>query len=173
MFSPLPVFRDLDRSPDIRVLRALVACTQQQRDRRPALLEIDSVAGTVIDTHFAHARADRLHASGITEREAADACSDARLRLAILQSVEPFLERRGLQDFEHGSKCNPGFTACQPQLTEPARVAARRRAPGHSRKTSSRTSSGFEECDRRSWWVLTGSNRRHSPCKGDALPAEL
>ncbi len=20
------------------------------------------------------------------------------------------------------------------------------------------------------WWVLTGSNRRHSPCKGDALP---
>ena len=24
-----------------------------------------------------------------------------------------------------------------------------------------------------SWWVLTGSNRRHSPCKGDALPTEL
>src|SRR5438105_9842205 len=23
------------------------------------------------------------------------------------------------------------------------------------------------------WWVLTGSNRRHSPCKSDALPAEL
>ncbi len=23
------------------------------------------------------------------------------------------------------------------------------------------------------WWVLTGSNRRPSPCKGDALPAEL
>src|SRR5712692_2407476 len=22
-------------------------------------------------------------------------------------------------------------------------------------------------------WVLTGSNRRHSPCRGDALPAEL
>jgi hypothetical protein len=103
MFSPLPVFRDSDRSPDIRVLRALIACTQQQRDRRPALLEIDSVAGTVIDTHFAHARTDRLHVSGITEREAADACSDARLSLAIPQSVEPFLERRGLQDFEHGS----------------------------------------------------------------------
>src|SRR4030095_13454580 len=26
---------------------------------------------------------------------------------------------------------------------------------------------------RGTWWVLTGSNRRHSPCKGDALPAEL
>ena len=26
---------------------------------------------------------------------------------------------------------------------------------------------------RNQWWVLTGSNRRHSPCKGDALPAEL
>src|SRR2546428_1501030 len=23
------------------------------------------------------------------------------------------------------------------------------------------------------WWVLRGSNRRHSPCKGDALPTEL
>src|SRR2546429_4340230 len=23
------------------------------------------------------------------------------------------------------------------------------------------------------WCALTGSNRRHSPCKGDALPAEL
>ena len=23
------------------------------------------------------------------------------------------------------------------------------------------------------WWVLTGSNRRHSACKADALPAEL
>ena len=23
------------------------------------------------------------------------------------------------------------------------------------------------------WWVLTGSNRRPTPCKGAALPAEL
>src|SRR5665647_2156910 len=23
------------------------------------------------------------------------------------------------------------------------------------------------------WWVLTGSNRRHSACKADALPTEL
>ena len=23
------------------------------------------------------------------------------------------------------------------------------------------------------WWKLQGSNLRHSPCKGDALPAEL
>jgi len=51
---------------------------------------------------------DRLHVSGITERETADACSDARLRLANLQSVEPFLEGRGLQDFEHGSSVIQG-----------------------------------------------------------------
>ena len=25
----------------------------------------------------------------------------------------------------------------------------------------------------RHWWVLRGSNPRPSPCKGDALPAEL
>src|SRR5882672_4517975 len=42
-----------------------------------------------------------------------------------------------------------------------------------SRKTPSRTSGAFEEYRGRVWWVLTGSNRRHSPCKGDALPAEL
>ena len=23
------------------------------------------------------------------------------------------------------------------------------------------------------WWALTGSNRRHSACKADALPTEL
>ena len=23
------------------------------------------------------------------------------------------------------------------------------------------------------WWVMTGSNRRHSACKADALPTEL
>src|SRR4051795_12969394 len=26
---------------------------------------------------------------------------------------------------------------------------------------------------RANWWVLRGSNSRHSPCKGDALPTEL
>jgi hypothetical protein len=26
---------------------------------------------------------------------------------------------------------------------------------------------------RATWWVLRGSNSRHSPCKGDALPTEL
>jgi hypothetical protein len=25
----------------------------------------------------------------------------------------------------------------------------------------------------RNWWVVTGSNRRHSRCKRDALPTEL
>jgi hypothetical protein len=25
----------------------------------------------------------------------------------------------------------------------------------------------------RAWWALTGSNRRHSACKADALPTEL
>ena len=36
-----------------------------------------------------------------------------------------------------------------------------------------RRSGAFEEGGGRVWWVLTGSNRRPSPCKGDALPAEL
>ena len=27
--------------------------------------------------------------------------------------------------------------------------------------------------DEESWWALTGSNRRHSACKADALPTEL
>src|SRR6476646_5058851 len=51
----------------------------------------------------------------------------------------------------------------------------------HSRSLGSETATGgFVEHpatrlanDAGRWWVLTGSNRRHSPCKGDALPAEL
>jgi len=49
----------------------------QQRDRRPVLLEIDC-SGTVIDTHFLTPEPTG-YVSGITEREAADACIDARL----------------------------------------------------------------------------------------------
>ena len=30
-----------------------------------------------------------------------------------------------------------------------------------------------EKVRRNLWWVLRGSNSRHSPCKGDALPTEL
>jgi hypothetical protein len=29
------------------------------------------------------------------------------------------------------------------------------------------------EITNRAWWALTGSNRRHSACKADALPTEL
>ena len=29
------------------------------------------------------------------------------------------------------------------------------------------------KCSIMNWWVMTGSNRRHPPCKGGALPAEL
>src|SRR5215510_15309510 len=40
----------------------------------------------------------------------------------------------------------------------------------HSNQLNYRSASSLGS---RAWWVLTGSNRRHSPCKGDALPAEL
>src|SRR2546423_1492528 len=48
-------------------------------------------------------------------------------------------------------------------LLHPCRCHAPRRAPRDYASASHVAS----------WWVLTGSNRRHSPCKGDALPAEL
>gem|GEM_PF-6169444 len=31
----------------------------------------------------------------------------------------------------------------------------------------------LSDMDRYKWWVMTGSNRRPSACKADALPAEL
>src|SRR2546430_7320876 len=61
---------------------------------------------TLFRSHFAHARTDRLHVSGIAEREAADACSDARPSLAILQSVEPSLERSEEHTSELQSQSN-------------------------------------------------------------------
>ena len=32
---------------------------------------------------------------------------------------------------------------------------------------------GILEIGNKIWWALTGSNRRHSACKADALPTEL
>ena len=45
--------------------------------------------------------------------------------------------------------------------------------PGVTGRYSNQLNYRSRKNDEPFWWVLTGSNRRHSPCKGDALPAEL
>ena len=45
----------------------------------------------------------------------------------------------------------------------------------HSNQLNHRAIGGsyINFCQNKKWWALTGSNRRHSACKADALPAEL
>src|SRR6187402_1211945 len=45
--------------------------------------------------------------------------------------------------------------------------------PGVTGRYSNQLNYRSRKNDEPFWWVLTGSNRRHSPCKGDALPTEL
>src|SRR6218665_1901789 len=47
--------------PDVPVLASLVAAAEQHDDGFATLLEIDPVAGAMVDTQFAHAVPNRLH----------------------------------------------------------------------------------------------------------------
>jgi len=90
--------------------QARITARIQPLDAGPVLRR-DAVAGSVRSADGA----DRLHGLRHYEaREAADACSDARLRWRSFSPNEPFLERRDL-GLRARSKCNPGFTDCQPQ----------------------------------------------------------
>ena len=53
----------------------------------------------------------------------------------------------------------------------PKRAEISKRMKEKKTKKKPLTRSGF--CYKKIWWAMTGSNRRHLPCKGSALPAEL
>jgi hypothetical protein len=56
-----PFLGDLDRRLDVGIQGTLVAAGQQHHDHRTALHEVNAIAGTVINPHFAHAFARRFH----------------------------------------------------------------------------------------------------------------
>jgi hypothetical protein len=65
---------------DVLLLRFLCPSAQEDNDDPMALCEIGSVAGAVVDPHFANAVADRLDVTGVPKTEAID-------RIAILATA--------------------------------------------------------------------------------------
>jgi hypothetical protein len=70
--------RELDGAFDVTILGLLVTTTEQNNDSVAAAYEIDSIAGSVVDPHLGHAASNRLHVTGIAEREAPNARRDSR-----------------------------------------------------------------------------------------------
>jgi hypothetical protein len=106
-----------------------------------------------ITTHYSAAEVGHLIQAANRILIPSAASSTTLLRVAASLAARPRRSRIG----SHGPTQETGTIGCS----------------SLPRKIPARTSSPFEECRARVWWVLTGSNRRHSPCKGDALPAEL
>jgi hypothetical protein len=65
--------------------------------------EVDAISRTVVNTHFAHALADRFNISGDVFPRAHHAADNQRLGLLIAQFGEPFAKRLGLDDLYHAT----------------------------------------------------------------------
>lgn len=74
---------------------------------RTALRELHAVARADIDLELTHAVTQHLGIPRIAQGQPADACIDAGPRFRVLEALEPFLERSGLQDLEHGASVIP------------------------------------------------------------------
>lgn len=86
----------------------------------------------------------------------------------------------GVEGFEPPTSCSQSKRATglryTPRSANSTATSASRQL-GEVREKKNPVAAGFSDipefCGMIIWWVLTGSNRRHSPCKGDALPTEL
>jgi hypothetical protein len=91
-------------SPDVARLRAFVSGAQHDHDASAPLHIVDPVSGTIIYSHFVHARADAPGVSEISLFHSTDAGKNPCEGIVILQAAQPCLELVRLQDFNRGSK---------------------------------------------------------------------
>ena len=66
------------RGLDVPLLRAFVSGAQEKCNRIPALLEIDPVTGTVVDSQLTDAFAHRAHVASISKCESIQTGRDQR-----------------------------------------------------------------------------------------------
>jgi hypothetical protein len=88
------------RLGNIRLLRTLCASNEEENQQASRSLEVDPVAGSIIDAQFADALADRFCVSEVPEREAANADLNASKRLKIAKFPKPCGEDFGLPNFD-------------------------------------------------------------------------
>jgi len=124
------------------LLGRLVTAGKQDDQRSAPLLEIDAVAGTVLDSQFRHSLADRLD---VAESQAPDPSDDAESRLTIAQSPESGLVLICLANLNHQVSVSQKIRRCKRST---ARVGTRGFGPARIRQTAQvfpRAASVFEE----------------------------
>jgi hypothetical protein len=84
-------------------LAALVAATQQQDDRVAAPLEIDPVAGSIVNPQFADPLAHRLDISTVPVSKAIKTGKDRASGAVIPEALPPLAKRLCLFEFDHSA----------------------------------------------------------------------
>jgi len=112
MSSSSDLFRQFESARNVAILASLVTAAKQNNDNVAAPDEVDPITRAVVDPHLRHARAHRLHVTGIAQRQTTDSGSDAGARVAIPQPGKPGGEYVSLPDFRRAG-CLLQRTICQ------------------------------------------------------------
>ena len=92
--------REVDRCPDVGVLRPLVATGEQDNQGASTLDKVDPVAGSPVDPQFPHALAHETRVTRVAERQAPDARVDPCTCLSVSEGAEPTREFVGLANVD-------------------------------------------------------------------------
>jgi hypothetical protein len=83
-------------------LGALIASSQQNYQCTAIGLVIDSIAGSIIDSHLRNSLAHRLDIALISRRQAFDSYQYPRTRLDVGKAVQPISEDFSFANLPHG-----------------------------------------------------------------------
>src|SRR4029077_2479669 len=101
---------EIQGCPDIRCLRALVAATNKNDQRRAAADEIDAISGSIVDPQLGNTDADGFGVAGVAERQTSYTDENASPSFTILQPREPAHIGIGLADLDHASLYPVGYS---------------------------------------------------------------
>lgn len=77
----------------------LITASQQDNQFAPLLLEIDPIAGTVVNPKFRDTLTDRLNITGIPKHESFDSSKNSSTCSNITQAINPFGKCLSFSDF--------------------------------------------------------------------------
>jgi hypothetical protein len=101
--SPRQFTGETQRRAYIRGLRSLVSTGEQDDHRPPLRLEIDAIAGTMVDSQLGNTLADWFHVTRIPIGQAIETRLYARSRPEIAQPVKPASKNGCLPEFDHAA----------------------------------------------------------------------
>ena len=104
---PLAMFLTPFRRPalrrfDVPILCALVSAAQEDNEHISALLKVDSVARTIVDSQLADALANRFHITGVPKCKSIQTRGNQGKCTLVFEFRSPPPECLGLLEFNHG-----------------------------------------------------------------------